>query len=95
MILYTVKYKQNGFFKFWKTLKKVKGDGLLEDKVVRNNNGFDVITYKNIRWFVLEDETILEIPTHNCIFKFSKERHTSILERMKSESGQDLKLNKQ
>jgi len=77
MITYTVKYKKFGR---WKKLKKVKGDGILENNLVR--------------WFMLEDETRLEIPI-NYKFKFSKERWYSIQERMSNEAGQDVKINKQ
>ena len=75
MITYTVKFKN----KFWHTLKKVKGDGILE-------NGLS-------RFFILEDETRIEIPCQGIIFKFSKERYYGIKERMENESGQDIKTN--
>lgn len=77
MITYTVKYKKNIF---WKTIKKVKGDGILE-------NGMS-------RFFILEDESRIEIPCNSTIFKFSKERFYMIKDRMGNESGQDIKINK-
>ena len=77
MILYDVKYKSNFF---WHKIKKIKGDGILE-------NGLS-------RFFIYEDETRIEIPCQNTIFKFSKERFYGIKERMDNESGQDVKINK-
>jgi len=65
---------------FWKKLKKVKGDGLTE-------NGIS-------RFFILEDETRIEIPCQNIMFRFSKERFYLIKERMNQEAGQDIKINK-
>jgi hypothetical protein len=77
MIIYTVYYKKRFF---WHKIKKVKGDGLLE-------NG-------QARFFILEDETRIEIPCQNTIFKFSKERFYGIKERLSQETGQDIKVNK-
>lgn len=80
MITYTVKYrKQFGFFARWKVIKKCKGDGLTE-------NGLS-------RFFIFEDETRIEVPCKNTIFKFSKERFYLIKERMSQEARQDIKLN--
>ncbi len=81
MITYLVKYKQNGIFKRWKTLKNVKGDGIMQENPM-------------IRFFILEDESRLEIPMNNYVFKFSKERFFSIQKRMSEEAGQDVKINK-
>jgi len=64
---------------FWEKIKKCKGDGIVE-------NG-------QARFFILEDETRIEIPCTN-IFKFSKERFYFIKERMETESGQNMKMNK-
>ncbi len=75
MILYEVSYKKRFF---WKKIKKVKGDGLLE-------NGAS-------RFFILENETRIEVPCTN-IFKFSKERFYGIKERMSQEVGQGVKIN--
>lgn len=77
MIIYTVQYKKKIF---WKTIKTVKGDGILE-------NGMS-------RFFILEDESRIEIPCQNFIFKFSKERFYMIKERMENEARQDIKINK-
>lgn len=73
MIMYTVYYKKRFL---WKKIKKVKGDGIVE-------NG-------QSRFFILEDETRIEIPCTN-IFKFSKERFYLIKERLDNEAGQDVK----
>ena len=67
---YTVKYKK-GFF--WKTIKNVKGDGILQET--------------NARWFILADESRIEIPITGTIFEFSKERHYFIKENMNKEIG--------
>ena len=79
MITYTVKFKKYNS-PFWKKIEKVKGDGLTE-------NGMS-------RFFILENETRIEIPCQNIIFEFSKERYFLIKERMENEAGQDIKLNK-
>lgn len=79
MFLYTVKYQKIGSL-LYHTLKKVKGDGLVLD-----NGG-------QSRWFILDDETRIEIPVANVIFTFSKERWMSIKERMDEEAGQDTKV---
>jgi hypothetical protein len=68
---------KNNFF--WHKIKKVKGDGFTE-------NGTS-------RFIILEDETRIEIPCHNIIFKFSKERFYLIKERMSHEAGQDMNIN--
>ena len=70
MISYTVKYRLEGSW-FWKTMRKVKGDGILDETA---------------RWFILEDERRVEIP-RSAEFKFSKERFYSIKEQMEKESG--------
>lgn len=77
MILYNAKYKKKFF---WHKIKRIKGDGLLENRLSR--------------YFILEDETRIEIPCQNVIFKFSKERFYGIKERMENESGQDMNINK-
>jgi len=78
VITYTVKYKDKDS-SFWSKLKKVKGDGIVE------NNSH--------RFFILEDETRIEIPLYYS-FKFSKERFFCIKERMESEAKQEIKLDK-
>lgn len=80
MITYTVWYRKSFF---WKTLKKVKGDDLYQSGPM----------IQPVRVFILEDETRREIP-NTYEFKFSKERFFSIKERMETEAGIDIKLNK-
>lgn len=59
----------------WRKIKNVKGDGIIE-----HGRG---------RFFILEDETRLEIPIIYH-FKFSKERHFSIKDNMEKESRKSL-----
>ena len=84
MIIYTVKYKRLSFLKRWKKIKKVKSDGLME-------NGMS-------RFFILEDETRIEIPIVNVIFKFSIERFylikKTIEEKMQREKEQKIQEKK-
>jgi|GEM_PF-1214405 hypothetical protein len=88
-MLYTVYYKKlNGFF--WRKLKRVKGDGFIENGYVPGPNNTAIWTTKNIRWFILEDETRIEIPAGDVLFKFSKERHFAIQAQMNKEAGQKI-----
>jgi hypothetical protein len=85
---YTVFYKRVNSV-FWKKLKKVKGDGLLDESTgYADTNGFQSKTTNNSRWFILEDETRIEIPVNNVMFKFSKERFMSIKQNVERETGQ-------
>ena len=68
---YTVKYKLPGQW-LWRTVKRVKGDGLLK-------NG-------QARYFVLEDEARIEVPVA-ASFVFAKERFYVIKKLMEAESG--------
>ena len=68
---YEVSYKKIGCFRRWHKLKEVKGDGLLE-------NGLS-------RFFILEDETRIEISVGNIIFKFSKDRFFAVKKTMEAE----------
>ncbi len=79
-MFYSVKYKSLKWLSSWKKFKRVKGDGLLE-------NGLS-------RFFILEDETRIELPIHNYLFKFSKERFYSIKERLDNEAGQSIQIKK-
>ena len=76
---YSIKYKSLKWLSIWRKFKRVKGDGLVE-------NG-------SSRFFILEDETRIEIPV-NCIFKFSKERFYFIKECLDEEAGQIVQLKK-
>ena len=78
---YSVKYKKIGSI-FWKTLKNIVGDGF----VFTPNTPPDL----NMRWFILEDESRIEISTPGMIFKFSKERYYVIKKTMEKEAGQKI-----
>jgi hypothetical protein len=77
MILYTVFYKEPGIGRRWKRLDKVKGDGVLE--------------VNSHRFFILEDESRIELPLSYC-FKFGKERFYSIKDRFNQEARQDVRI---
>ena len=85
MTTYSVKYKKNNSL-FWKTLKKVKGDGFLSD-TIKTLNGVQIFQTFNVRYFIMEDEERIEIPTTNYTFRFCKKRYELIKERMEIESG--------
>ncbi len=89
-MLYTVYYKKvNGLF--WRKLTKVKGDGFIENGYVAGPNNTAIGTTKDARFFILEDETRIEIPAgNNMLFKFSKERHFAIRDQMSREAGQKI-----
>ena len=88
MKTYTVKYKTG---LFWKTLKNVKGDGILEHEQIDGKGR--VRTIMPVRYFVLEDETNIQVPISTEVV-FSKERFSSKEEKMSQAIGQDVKLNK-
>jgi hypothetical protein len=71
---YTVKYKHKCSF-FWHTIKNCKGDGIMAD-----------VNYP-MRYFILSDESRIEIPLVDMIFEFSKERYYLIKENMNKEIG--------
>ncbi len=93
---YTVYYKKtNGIF--WRKLKQVKGDGMIDESsgfmsTVPGSNlpMFTPRTQNSGRWFILFDESRVEIPTENMIFKFSKDRHYLIKEQMSKEAHQQV-----
>ena len=78
---YTVKFKTEKNW-FWRTLKKVKGDGIMSDSPVAT------------RFFILGDDSRIEIPVSGTIFKFSKERFLMIKKNMENESNQDIRIKK-
>ena len=82
MMLYTVKYKYKNDI-FWKIIKNVKGDGF-----IISEHGF----HYDVRYFILNDESRIEVSTKNCIFKFSKERYMSIVERMEIDAKQKVPI---
>ena len=81
-MVYTVYYKKVNSL-FWKSLKRVKGDGMMDEASLNK-------TTNNCRWFILEDETRIEIPVSEVMFKFSKERFMMIKQEMSKESGQKI-----
>jgi len=78
---YTVKYKTAKDW-FWKKLKNVKGDGIMSDTPVPT------------RFFILEDESRVEIPITGTIFTFSQGRFLMIKQTMEKEANQDIRTNK-
>lgn len=56
---------------FWKRIKNVIGDGYVEGR--------------NVRFFILEDKTMIEIPAYNIIFKFPPERETLLKKNEKED----------
>ena len=78
---YTCKYKNRKSF-FWKTIKNIKGDGLMTEA-----------NYPT-RFFLLDNEERIEIPIPDTIFHFSHERFLMIKQSMENEAGQDIKIKK-
>jgi len=62
----------------WRKIKNVKGDTGAE--------GFKII--------ILEDETQYHFPLNKYAFKYSKERFLSIKQRMETEAGQSIPMNR-
>ena len=62
----------------WHKIKDVKGDA--------GSDGFKII--------ILADETQYHFPADKYAFKYSKERFVSIKQRMESEAGQSIPLNR-
>ena len=74
MILYDVKYKQPNQW-FWRTLKDIKEDGIVEEI--------------QQRWFYDKYSNRYEIP-NSSLFKFSIERHR-LIEELQEKNKQHLK----
>jgi hypothetical protein len=55
---------------FWKTVKGIVADGYIEGT--------------NVRFFILEDGTRIEIPMSKCIVIFDKKRSESVKQENKS-----------
>lgn len=70
---YTVKYRRIGA-KQWVTLKRIKGDGIIDDA-------------RTHRFFVADDETRYEVPMADMEFVFSGQRFLVIKQNMESQSG--------
>ncbi len=88
---YTVRYKKINSL-FWRSLKRVKGDGFIEGGPLQAGPNGQVIGPANlpIRWFILEDETRVEIPAMGYLFRFSPQRFMNIKKRMEAEAGQPI-----
>lgn len=71
-MVYTAYYKKITEI-FWKKLKNVKGDGILQES--------------NSRFFILSDETRIEICTQGMMFKFDSNRFMSIKKNMELQAG--------
>jgi hypothetical protein len=81
--MYEVKYKPMNSW-FWRKLKRVKADGIFVDAAM---NVKSVLPY---RWFILEDETRVEVPMDNTVFKFNTQRFLAIKQNMSAEAGQSI-----
>ena len=77
-MLYEVKYRKDSFGHFWKKIKRVKGDGLMPDSTHR--------------YFILDDDSRLEVPMKERVFVFPKGRALSIESSMAKESGQAINV---
>ena len=76
---YTVSFKTDKRW-FWSELKNVKGDGIMPDSATPT------------RFFILEDESRIEIPIVGTIFKFSNGRFLMIKKNMEREAKQDIRI---
>lgn len=68
---YTVEYKLSNQW-FWRKIKNVKGDGIIE--------------HSQSRFIILDDESRFEIPI-TAMFKFDSKRFLSIKQSMEEEIG--------
>ena len=75
---YTVKYKTKNQW-FWRSVKKVKGDLISPD-------------LPNVRIFILQDESRLEVPLNGTEFKFCSKRFIVIKQKMEQEAGQSISI---
>jgi hypothetical protein len=75
---YSVKYKTKNQW-FWRRIKKVKGDLISPD-------------LPDVRIFILEDESRLEVPLSGTEFKFCSKRFIAIKQKMEQEAGQPISL---
>jgi len=64
-MLYNAYYKRQNQF-FWRILKNVKADGFIPES-------------PNVRFFILSDDTRIEISSMNYCFKFKKDRTNAII----------------
>ena len=76
-MLYTVNYKRERDWT-WTKLSKVIGDGIMEDSKTPT------------RYFILEDNSRIEIPIEGTEFRFSPERFLLIKQNMEKEANQKI-----
>lgn len=79
MKTYTVSYRKIGAWR-WQVLERVKGDGYVQDSA------------RLQRFFILEDETRVEIPVPGVEFEFCRGRYESILATAEAQAAQKLAL---
>ena len=77
-MLYIAYYKNVGASQ-WFRIKNVKGDGLVEGA--------------NMRFFILDDESRIEISTINMMFRFDSKRFLMIKKQMELQAGQSIPTN--
>ena len=78
-MVYTVTYKKKEQW-FWRKLTKVQGDGIMDDSKTPT------------RYFILEDNSRIEIPIEGTEFKFSPERFLLIKQNMEKEANQEIRV---
>jgi hypothetical protein len=90
---YVVKFRKRGSL-FWKTLSNVKADGIYLNKEEKYDANGNLIERKehmtSFRWFILEDETRIEICMEGMEFRFSPERFIAIKKSMETQAGQNI-----
>lgn len=91
MILYTVRYRLLGTRR-WETLRNVKADGFVWTGVRPSDRdgGVPATRIFAVRWFILEDETRVEVPSEAATFVFSPERLARDLEARGKQIGKKL-----
>lgn len=74
-MLYSGKYKLTGQI-FWRNLKKVKGDSLID--------GLKIITF--------EDDSSIHFPVNQVTIKWNRDRFEDIRNKMEVEAGQPIPI---
>jgi hypothetical protein len=90
MITYEVKWKRLRGWR-WNRLRSVKGDGFVWTSA--EDAGKGILGMQNTRYFILQDETKIEIPASDTVFVFSKERYQRVIENMQNDIGQAVPVN--
>jgi hypothetical protein len=72
---------------FWNKIKNVNTDGFISKGVYLNSDNVPVNEFLNVRYFIQEDGTKIDIDGTNMIFKFSKERSLAIAQDIKKKAG--------